>query len=666
MQLLFLAVYSATGARRDIRFVPGRLNIVTGASATGKSALLDIVEYCLGRDRIMMPVGPITATVTWYAALLLLPDGGRAFVARPAPQAGKASTQRAMLEFGADLELLPFDALVANIDTTSLREQLGGRLGIEENLHQPPDGALRPALEAHLGHATLLCLQRQDEIASRTHLFHRQGEPGMEQALKDTLPYFLGAVPRDQALKRARLRDARRDLARIATALASAERASETVDTQLRALLSETYAVGLTATGTAETRAEALSLLVAATSASPATAIAQPGDGEAGAGAERRRSLAREQGRLRNELRVLSLERQLLLETADGEDDYRGAVEVQVGRLTSLNLLPPIPQPSAAPADPQQAGGPDPACPLCGSELAEPDPTVREMQETLEQLQRQLVGIDEARPARRAALSGLDDRGAILRDELRAVDAALRALAEGDNQVEVVAGEERRAFTRGRISATLGTLTRTDDTALNRLRLEHEAATRTVAALEAELDDDEERMQLDSRLLTLSTDMTRWSQALALEHGQGVRLDLNRLTVVTETAQGPAPLWRIGSAENWIGAHLVTHLALHRYFVGHDRPVPRLLMLDQPTQAYYPSEVEQQAGVPLRDSDKEAVRRMFRLLHDIAEEVSPQLQIIVCDHANLPEDWFRDSVVHNWRNGEALIPESWLPSPAPS
>ena len=200
MQLLSLSVYNASGARRDVRFVPGQLSVVTGASATGKSALLDMFEYCMGRDRIMMPVGPITATVTWYAALFLLPDGGRAFVARPAPQAGQASTQRAMLEFGADLELLPYSALSANIDTATLREQLGRRLGIEENLHEPPEGAARPALEANLGHATLLCLQRQDEIASRTHLFHRQGETGIEQALRDTLPYFLGAVPRDQAL----------------------------------------------------------------------------------------------------------------------------------------------------------------------------------------------------------------------------------------------------------------------------------------------------------------------------------------------------------------------------------------------------------------------------------------------------------------------------------
>ena len=154
--------------------------------------------------------------------------------------------------------------------------------------------------------------------------------------------------------------------------------------------------------------------------------------------------------------------------------------------------------------------------------------------------------------------------------------------------------------------------------------------------------------------------MTRWAQQLALEHGDRVRLDLNRLTVVTETTQGPMPLWRIGSAENSIGAHLVTHLAFHRYFVLHERPVPRVIMFDQPTQAYYPSEVEQEEGIPHRDSDREAVRRMFRLLHDVAAELTPDLQIIVCDHANLPETWFGESVADNCGNGEALIPASWL------
>lgn len=49
LQLRAIASYSHAGERRDIEFVLGRLNIVTGASKTGKSALLDIVDYCWGR-----------------------------------------------------------------------------------------------------------------------------------------------------------------------------------------------------------------------------------------------------------------------------------------------------------------------------------------------------------------------------------------------------------------------------------------------------------------------------------------------------------------------------------------------------------------------------------------------------------------------------------------
>jgi hypothetical protein len=56
--------------------------------------------------------------------------------------------------------------------------------------------------------------------------------------------------------------------------------------------------------------------------------------------------------------------------------------------------------------------------------------------------------------------------------------------------------------------------------------------------------------------------MTAYANRLSLEHaGESVRLDLARLTVVTDTPTGPTPLYQIGSAANWIGYHLVTHLA---------------------------------------------------------------------------------------------------------
>lgn len=162
MNLIAVAVYNSAGSRREVRFRAG-LNILTGTSGTGKSALLDIVDYCLGRNTLTTPVGPIRDTVVWYGLLVQLPHQ-RAFVGRPAPSPGTASTQRGMLEFGTDLELPDFSALGVNVDTEAIRDQLGRAIGIDENVTE--GSGLQAGFEANLGHAVLFCLQAQSEIAN--------------------------------------------------------------------------------------------------------------------------------------------------------------------------------------------------------------------------------------------------------------------------------------------------------------------------------------------------------------------------------------------------------------------------------------------------------------------------------------------------------------------
>ncbi|MEU7839243.1 DUF3732 domain-containing protein [Nonomuraea sp. NPDC049129] len=650
MQLLAIVLYSATGAKRILDFKPGALNVVTGESKTGKSALLDIVEYCLGRDTMQMPIGPITQTVAWHAALFEL-GGGRAFVARPAPRPGRSSTQRAMLRFGTELEPLEFDELVADMDSTSIREQLGRRIGIEENRHEPPVGSARNAVEAHLGHATLLCMQRQSEIADRNLLFHRQGEQGMAQTLKDTIPYFIGAVPRDQALRRAQLTSARRDLRDAETAYRRAEEASHLAGASLAALWREAYALGMVQSAEQPERLIAISTLQAAiTAPQPARAV----DGEI---AVRENFLEQDRDNLRAQIRAITADREILLQQEAAEAGFDGAIRMQTARLTSLNLLGLVSQENGADPPEDSAVG----CPLCGSALDEPDASVAGLDRSLKDLNAQLAGVDAARPARRAALTTLDEQASVLRSRLRSIEGALRSLTSSRSATDQLSQDSQHDFTRGRIHATLATLPSGSDEELDRLKRLQEFAAERVRSLEAELDPAEEREQLTSRLVTISQDMTAWANRLQLEHGEGnVRLDLSRLTVVADTAQGPAPLFRIGSGENWVGYHVVAHLALHRYFVRQNRPVPRILMLDQPTQVWYRSEVDQASGALSSDSDREAVSRLFRLIYDVVRELAPDMQIIVCDHANLPEEWFRNSVMHNWRNGEKLIPQSWI------
>lgn len=180
---------------------------------------------------------------------------------------------------------------------------------------------------------------------------------------------------------------------------------------------------------------------------------------------------------------------------------------------------------------------------------------------------------------------------------MREVHEALSVLARDPTQLRLLQDEEnRRAYVKGRVVQHLEELKRADPV-VGDLEGRIESLLVSADQLDAQLDPEAEQRQVISRLNVPGDDMTRWAAQLNLEHTRGrVRLDAHDLTVVADTEEGPVPLERMGSAGNWVGYHLVTHLALHRWFVNRARPVPRLLMIDQPTQAFYPPDVDDLFG----------------------------------------------------------------------
>lgn len=111
--------------------------------------------------------------------------------------------------------------------------------------------------------------------------------------------------------------------------------------------------------------------------------------------------------------------------------------------------------------------------------------------------------------------------------------------------------------------------------------------------------------------------------------------------------------------------HLSALLALHKFAQINKRPIPHFLLIDQPTQVYFPSEQsykEADGSIEKteQDADIVAVRGLFSLLHRFTTKDAPGFQIIVTEHANLRENWFQDSLVEDpWSKPPALIPEEW-------
>jgi Protein of unknown function (DUF3732) len=61
----------------------------------------------------------------------------------------------------------------------------------------------------------------------------------------------------------------------------------------------------------------------------------------------------------------------------------------------------------------------------------------------------------------------------------------------------------------------------------------------------------------------------------------------------------------------------------------------------------------------LPDDDRHRVQQMFRLIFEVVEAVAPGLQVILIEHADLNEDWYRDAIVERWRGGLKFVPADW-------
>lgn len=641
LQLLSITLYNDDGETRVVDFRPGELNIVTGDSKAGKSTLLTIVDYCLGRKTARVPAGPIETTVAWYATLWQLGTEARVLLARPRFRTGASSNSSAMIEFGgASMEAPPLEQLRTNADADSLRKQLGQRIGLGDVRIDPGDESLRGAYSVGVGSAALFVFQDQEEIASKQLLFHRQSDPRVAQDLRDAFPYFLGATEGDDAERREQLRGARRAVSSLVRQRDAAIAESANLDETLQGLLAEAFGAGMTEVATAPTPEIAMEILHRLRGQLQPLAVGADIEADSA-----RRELNAERAQLGHSMRDLLAQRALLLDQEEGEGGYSEALSQQLGRLSSLELFASETEHDSA------------RCPICGHAIDAPDPTVEQLSERLSQLRSDLAGLQVAEPARQKSLSAIEVEVGRLRSRVLELDSAISTL---DALTNVGSGADQREFIRGRIDATLARLNEGEADALLELEHQLEAARSRVAALEETLDDDAAAARLSSRLAAVARDMTELAGKLELEHSEiAVRLDVDHLTVYVDTEDAPFPLSAIGSAANLIGYHLVTHLALHRFFVRRDRPVPRLLMLDQPTQAYFPSEETRTSGQPGDDTDRRAVSAMFQVIQEVVESLAGELQVIVVDHADLQEDWFQERVRHNWR-GEKLIPESWI------
>jgi len=635
MQIKELIIY---GKNRQIRRLPfrlGEVNIITGKSKSGKTAIGAIIDYCLGGTSCNIADGVVRDNAEWYALLLQF-EHEQVFVARKNPSPTQQSTGYFYVEIGKEIDIPITCNFDSNQNVTGVEEMLSKRVGISENINMPPDDQSRQPLSANIRHALHYCFQNQDEIASPKILFHRQQEDFITQAIKDTLPYFLGIINEESlALEHERTQVKRKITLEKRKLDEVLSLRGGGVDRAIT-LISESKSVGLLSPDLVvdyDDYDAVKGILVKVDTWQPSET--------ASTGMDRLAFLQTNLSDYESKLQDINDEIREANIFSGASTGFEGAVKNQVIRLSSIGLFEQI---DFSPNN----------CPLCSSGLEENQiPNADAIKVAINTLNKEIEGIERERPRIRKHIEGLEKERQAMREKIQAVKLEIDGVYEESKKAVTYRDlTARRARVVGRISLWLDSISASDNFA---------GKQETIKKLQSRLDELDQILSNDdiserqaSALNRIAIDMSQWAKELDLEHGEHpYRLDMNKVTVMVDKPDRPIPLRQLGSGANWVGVHLITYFAMQKFFVEASRPVPRFIFIDQPSQVYFPSEKEEHG------QDWEMIKKLYDFIFNLVESLDKNLQLIIVDHASLDADRFRNAVIEDWHSSDNLIPEEW-------
>src|SRR3972149_6622246 len=596
MQIKSLVFYNSKGEKRILSFEIGKVNIITGESKTGKTALIDIINYCLCSDDCRISEGIIRDTVEWFGILLQF-ETEQVFVARQNPNKIKqASTQYIYFSNSDTVEIPEFSALQKNSDINTLKDFFTNKLFISEFTNTPETGT-RAALTVNFKHSRYYSYQPQDLIAQRNYLFYNQTDNFVAQSIKDTLPYFLGVLREDTIRIEQEIASKKRELTKFEKDLKEYERLKQDGSKKIFELVDEAKQLNLLPVEkSADDVTQAIDALKEVLLWESNQMETAQGDNEY------LKKLLDEKSELTKQLSRLNDDVKAVKSFINQTSDYSTEATQQKLRLESIKLF--------AKTEARLHN-----CPLCSQSIQTEIPSISAINKSLYDLSENLTTTLAERPKLGQYVEKLSLEQDSLKKQIEIKQNSIKAIyLEQDQAAKLKDLNLRRGKVLGKISLFLESfkMVEEDKTLKNKIEL----LQTQIATFEALISSEEKESRLNAVLNQINNQMTTWASSLDLEHQDSpIRFDIKKLTIFADTPTKSISLTHMGSGANWVAYHLLIHFALHKHFVKAERPVPRSLILDQPSQIYFPPEKDNnQTGTIEVSSHETAVRQMYEFI----------------------------------------------------
>ncbi|WP_080939900.1 DUF3732 domain-containing protein [Chromobacterium violaceum] len=634
-----IGVIDKEGRKHTVIFKSG-LNVITGKSSTGKSALIEIFDYCFGSSENTIPKGVITDNAAIYYVALSV-NKQDIVIARDPELSKKAFFRRAEKFNSEDIDsnyfsgsyFRPLDDFkkhlrgffldIDDVDLSLEARKIRGRK------------ASTPTIRSFMS----FILQHQNLVANKHALFYRFDEKEKREQVIDHTKIFLGLVDQKYFHLSQEHERLTAEIKSFERQKDTNKRTSDNYKKNIEPVLSQLYAMmGFkneplpfqTVLRNPQDAKDQLDKII----------VPEKINHNSDAVTQRYNHLKIERTKKTAELRKMQRQATSINKHIQEEERF-------VDNVSKLNA-------------PRHVHISASVCPFCHTEKA----NLRESAEKLQQAIMKVSGnLAQARPMKakfesslmnvKRHIEELDKELTVLNRQITEIERVEKRLAEQKSLYESILMQKANLF------MLLDTLNMADDVDLEKKIKE---LSKTLKGISNEINQYGVKDGLEGAAGKVNEYMAEIGENFEFEasykpinlHFSFETFDLYHLTPQDERIY----LRSMGSGANWLYSHVTLFLALHKYFseLGEKCSIPSILFFDQPTQVYFPNfnrdnsetfaeqtkkEAEQRKISDLKtdvDDDIKAVENLFSQLSIYCDSLeknngfSPQ--IIVTDHAD--------------------------------
>lgn len=638
-----IMIFNESGDLRQVPMEPG-VNIVTGESKTGKSALVEIIDYCLCSSRCTIPKGKITDFAYLYVMPMLINENTYVIARHKWQNGGKMHVLKESKDFKIDNITLDYFTNKPQLAVKDAQYEIESALGLYVT-NMVADGE-KQGKKASLRNMVSYLFQHQNLMASKFALFYRFSDFYKRKDIIEQFPVFAGMIGQEYYSDLIELGSLKAQLKKKIKTQNAYEKSSNYVKENLQPLMQDYYALLDIPFNLNITTQKLLRLASDLPEFDDSKLFNENGI------AERYHNLNNQLEELRNK------ERDILLQIDNLDDAGKNGTEF-TQMLQDLKEQTTIAEFSSDKY----------TCPICGNNCEEISQDDSDLFEATTWLDKELEITSKYTNDFSEDVRKLKEIHSEIESNIKSVWQQIKNIERKFiNSKELVSKREKVHYAKARIAlytdmADSGLFESVDE--------DIKDLKKRISLLEEKINGFDIDTKKAKAQTFLADNMNKLSLTLDFEEEyRPINLNFGLIDETFDIYQHQKKfekiyLYEMGSGANWVSCHIALFLSFLRYFAAQEQsPMPLTMFFDQPSQVYFPQgPFSKDEKKELSQTDMKAVNQMYKTIFDEINNIGTATgilpQILIVDHVDGKDleikDEFLSYVRKDWRNGKALI-----------